>query len=252
VFLNYLRKPRFLFGANQTQIDGYCDQSLPIPPPLELLGNGFKYIENGKKTAGMLKTILEERNITLDSTSTVLDWGCGMGRVIRHFIQEAKTCEFWGVDQSEQYISWAKENLSPPFHFVTCTEYPHLPFQDEKFTFLYGISVFTHFYRLYDMWLMELNRVLKKGGLAVFTIHDEHTVQYFREYGRPSGMIPAQIDLSKILQHDFFIILGKTWNQTFTFFKTQWIRKEWGRYFEVVDIKPLAEVYQTAVVLRKT
>jgi SAM-dependent methyltransferase len=113
-----------------------------------------------------------------------MDWGCATGRTLRHFAVEAGANEFWGTDQDEASVTWAKENLSPPFRFVTCTAYPHLPFSDSKFGLIYGLSVFTHLEYLQDLWLMEIHRVLRSGGHAIFTVHDEHTVRFMAERGR--------------------------------------------------------------------
>jgi SAM-dependent methyltransferase len=140
--------------------------------------------------------------------------------------------------------------LSPPFHFVTCTAYPHLPFPDNKFGLIYGLSVFTHLEHFPDLWLMEMQRIIKPGGYAIFTIHDEHTVQFFMEHGRPHW-IPAELTLEEIRKHEATIIHGSLWHETYTFFRGDYIRKEWGRYFQVLGIRPYSDGYQSAVVLRK-
>jgi len=208
------------------------------------------FIKTGEKTSLSLRSIMADKNIVFNENSAVMEWGCATGRVLRHFAKEAEECEFWGIDQDEKSIIWAKQNLSPPFKFLTCSSYPHLPFQDSRFSFIFGISVFTHIRHLQDNWLMELNRVLRKGGYAVFTINDENTIKYFIEKGE-RHWIPPKYSWKDILTHDVVIVPGSVWWQTFTIFKTDWIKKEWGRYFDVVDIRPYAEGYQSAVVLKK-
>ena len=47
----------------------------------------------------------------------VLDFGCGAGRVLRHFVPEASTAEFWGCDLHAPTVDWLSENLSPPMRF---------------------------------------------------------------------------------------------------------------------------------------
>ena len=106
-----------------------------------------------------------------------MDWGCRDCRVLRHFAVEAQESEFWGVDQHGPSIEWAKDHLSPPFKFVTCSAYPHLPFEDRTFDVIFGLSVFTHIISLSDAWLMELRRILVPGGYGLFSVHDEHTWQ---------------------------------------------------------------------------
>jgi hypothetical protein len=41
------------------------------------------------------------------------------------------------------------------------------------------------------------------------------------------------------------------WDSVHTLFETAWIKQEWGRYFEVVSIEPMAVDVQSMVVLRK-
>jgi len=230
------------------------DHTFPIPHPSLRMGyhttSNEHYLESGKKTYLSITSLMKNYDIHLEKSSAILEWGCTTGRVLRHFVKEAQKTEFWGLDLDEHSILWAKENLSPPFNFLTCSYYPHLPFKDDKFCFIYGISVFTHMRHLSDMWLMEFNRILKVGGYALFTIQDEHTVKWLRENGTPD-MIPGGADLDEVLKHDVFIVNNLNWDTMYTYYKDEWIKKEWGRYFNVVAIHPYAEDYQSAVILQK-
>jgi len=212
------------------------------------------FLSIGKRTADLIRKIVEREKIPWCPKLSVMEWGCATGRVLRHFAEEARHGDFWGVDQAGEHISWCKENLSPPFSFLTCTAYPHLPFEDRRFTLVYGISVFTHLYHLIDAWLVEFRRLLAPGGYAVFTIHDEHTWKFFTQRPEQCPRWLSRDDLVEGLNSDIMAFLysdSGSWDTTYTFFRTEWIRAEWGRYFEVVSIEPYAEDYQTAVVLRK-
>ena len=134
---------------------------------------------------------------------------------------------------------------------MTCCALPHLPFEDGKFSFIYALSVFTHIEDLQDLWLMEMQRILKPGGCAVFTVHDEHSIQWWQEKGERPHWVPADLSLEEILRHEVTVIRAEGWGLTCTVFQSDWIRREWGRYFEVLEIRPRAEWHQTAVVLRK-
>jgi ubiquinone/menaquinone biosynthesis C-methylase UbiE len=227
---------------------------LAIPPVDLRMGYGVpsdaQYLKSGEVSAAALRSLMREYGIAFDNAGSVLDWGCATGRVLRWFVQEAEELEFWGVDQDERSILWAKESLSPPFRFVTGNAYPHLPFPDHKFALVYGLSVFTHLEHFPDSWLLEIHRVMQAGGHAIFTIHDENTVAYFAEHGRPSWM-PTDLALSRIVQHETTIIHGELWYHTFVFHLDEYVRREWGRYFQVVGIRPRSDAYQSAVVLRK-
>lgn len=213
--------------------------------------NDESYLHGGQGSAATLRTIMREYGISLQDCKAAMDWGCATGRALRWFAEEAREIEFWGVDQDDVSMVWAKENLNPPFHFVTCTAYPHLPFADNKFGLVYALSVFTHLEHFPDLWLMEFHRVLQPGGHAIFTIHDEHTVQFFQENGRPQW-IPAGLELAEIANHETTVIHGELWHQTYTFFQSDYTRREWGRYFQVLGIRLHSDGYQSAVVLKKT
>ena len=218
-------------------------------------GSDEEFLKSGLKTNSSIRSIMADNNILLDNNSVVLDWGCATGRVLRHFAKEAESGEFWGMDKDEVSMIWAKANLAPPFNFLTSTAYPHFPFQDNKFSFIYGVSVFTHIEHLVDVWLMEFRRILRIGGYALFTVHDENTAKWLHEYQTaPWPWIPPDLDLPEIPKHDVtnITIFSGNWGGTHTFFKQEWIRKEWGRYLDIVEIRPFAEGYQSAVLLRKS
>ena len=250
-------------NSNHSPIAYFLDQhpktseikndGFPIPPSHMRMGYAAdkdqEYLESGYKSATALRKILDNQKFKFESGMHVLDWGCATGRVLRYFAREAAQGEFWGLDQDLLSIQWDKENLNPPFHFMTSTAYPHLPFEDDKFDLIYGLSVFTHIYHCYDLWLMEFRRILKKGGYAIFTIIDEYCWDYFQKKWKPEWM-PEQ-DFSKGIPHDMTVYGGSVWGMTFVFLKREWVKKEWNRYLKIVDIKPGVEEYQTAIVLRK-
>jgi len=230
-------------------------QSFALPPADLRMGYGdddADYLSIGARTAGTLRGLLAKTGVTLGAGTRAMDWGCASGRVLRQFEPEARAgCEFWGVDQDSPHVSWCKEALSPPFKFGTCTAYPHLPFEDNSFQFIYAISVFTHLVHLMDGWLLELRRILSPGGVGIFTVHDENTFNFFRDNpGHPPRWM--QEHYKEGITGDVDIhLLRPDWGHTLTFFKSDYLRKDWGNYFEVVEIVPRAEVFQTAVVVRK-
>ncbi len=46
----------------------------------------------------------------------LLDFGCGAGRTLRHFLGEAGTAEIWGCEIDQESIDWLQRNLCPPLH----------------------------------------------------------------------------------------------------------------------------------------
>lgn len=92
----------------------------PLPPGKYRMGG--KHFKNDK---AFIKTAVSdvqrlEKYCGLDSSSSLLDWGCGAGRlavgVREHFGQIR---DYHGVDIQAELIDWANENLTGPgFRFT--------------------------------------------------------------------------------------------------------------------------------------
>ena len=253
-----LARPRAFSQQSILRIDELrtelADQALPVPPPdLLYYGTLDRYLLTGQSDALSLRRLMERLGFNLHGLS-VLDWGCRDCRVLRHFAPDAQAGNFWGVDQHGASMEWAKTNLSPPFKFVTCSAYPHLPFEDRTFDVLYAMSVLTHVVSLADTWLMELRRVLKPGGYALVTVHDEHTWQFLSQNDEMRNVMNLEKeDIAHAAGGDFVVIDGPDLSSEFVnvFHSEAWIRQQWGQYFEIVSIEPRFMYHQSMVVLRK-
>jgi ubiquinone/menaquinone biosynthesis C-methylase UbiE len=115
-----------------------------------------------------MKKILGSVGFRIQDGNRVLDLGCASGRMIRWLNDFAEQCKIWGVDISAEHIIWCQQRLSPPFNFATITTAPHLPFEDRYFDLIFAGSVFTHIADLADAWLLELKRIVKPGGEALY------------------------------------------------------------------------------------
>lgn len=102
---------------------------------------------------------------------SVLDWGCGCGRIARHWEPFSSKVEFHGCDVAAEPIQWCQDNL--PFgRFAVSRHDPPLPYADGQFDAVYATSVLTHLtFDSQYRWMQELWRVLKPGGVAVLTAH---------------------------------------------------------------------------------
>lgn len=102
---------------------------------------------------------------------SILDWGCGPGRIITHlpsFVD--KSCKLYGTDYNQRYINWCKENISN-VSFQTNTLDPPLKFDANSMDIVYGISIFTHLSKESHLsWFNELLRILKPGGIIFITL----------------------------------------------------------------------------------
>jgi SAM-dependent methyltransferase len=144
-------------------------------PPDYMLFEAFqldyqRYFEGGKRTALWLKDLFEKHAPM--SGKSVLDWGCGPARVLRHFPEILGPGSLiQGTDYNPKTIAWCRENIEG-VQFAINQLNPPTTFANEQFDFIYGISIFTHLSEPnHPAWLEELIRITKKGGLLLLTTH---------------------------------------------------------------------------------
>lgn len=137
------------------------------------------FYESGKQTANSIIMNLNRNNLEFSMFRTVLDFGCGCGRVVRH-LQEKSTAVFYGTDYNKKLSGWCTKNL--PGYYTTNGPTPPLQYSDGLFDFVYAWSVFTHFTEEnHLLWLNELYRVLKPNGFLWFSYSGINFVQQLAE-----------------------------------------------------------------------
>lgn len=148
-----------------------CD-CLPVPPPhlrfrIGADTNLDKFLGIGRTLLGDIKILAAQAGREFDSFQSILDFGCGCGRVIRHLGSE-KQKSIFGTDIDPEAIDWCRDNLKGVAEFSTNPLQPPLKYADSSFDLIYGISVFTHLPEDIAMiWLAELRRILKPDGVLV-------------------------------------------------------------------------------------
>ena len=158
---------------------------LPLPPPeLHFLVSGnrnldaFTFLEIGRNCAGQIASILSQNGVEIDKLESLLDFGCGCGRIIRHFHSLKKT-KVYGTDYNRKLIEWCRQNLTFA-EFEMNQLQPPLIYRAAQFDLIYAYSVFTHLPEPLQMsWLAELWRVLKPNGHLIMTTHG---AAYVKEY----------------------------------------------------------------------
>jgi SAM-dependent methyltransferase len=129
------------------------------------------FLKSGALAAGAICATLQRNGIVLNERTDVLDFGCGCGRVIRHFNAKAQC---FGSDYNESAIDWCKNNLRFGTFIQNDLE-PPLRFGDQQFDLVYALSVFTHLPEsLQRKWLEEFYRILRPGGHLLLTTHGEY------------------------------------------------------------------------------
>lgn len=146
--------------------------SFRLPPPY-LIYESYqmsydKYYSDGLNTAEWIIQIISKYSCLTDER--ILDWGCGPGRVIRHLPKIVSNgCKFYGTDFNEASIEWCRTNIKG-IQFHCNSLLPDLPYENNFFDIIYGLSIFTHLSEaMHFAWIKELKRILKPGDLMLFT-----------------------------------------------------------------------------------
>jgi SAM-dependent methyltransferase len=171
------------------------------------------------------------------SHTRILDWGCGCGRVARYLAPSATS--FSGCDIDVDNVAWCAEHL--PGRYPVSTLRPPLPFEDDAFDLIYGVSVFTHFRPdIETLWLTELRRVAAPGAILLMTVHGQTTVDYARLNAVARRALLKQIEREGILcsgRNDQLDGHAAHENEYVNVYHSQrYIHRTWGKQFEIVDI----------------
>ena len=105
----------------------------------------------------------------MDSTNdglSMLDFGCGIGKMTRAVAKRFPHAEFVGTDLSEQSLAKARQQTSARDRIRFSATLPdRVPFDDGTFDVAFASGVFHHIEPVErPHWAKELRRVLKPGG----------------------------------------------------------------------------------------
>jgi SAM-dependent methyltransferase len=227
---------------------------LPVPPPemVALVAGWIKpeeFHRYGHYAATWIAEMLVRNGVQPSALGTLLDFGCGCGRVIRHWpdLTEAK---LYGSDYNPYLVQWCDENLSFGDFRENQLE-PPLPFDDDLFDFVYALSIFTHLdAELQLPWMEELARVTKPGGLLLPTFHGRSRVEYMREHPGEHERIAPGFEAGELV-----VIDGEHSGSSgcATYHPERYVREVLGEGLELLDFSPggALDIQQDAVLFRK-
>jgi SAM-dependent methyltransferase len=155
-----------------------AEPAYPLPPErllVEVAGSADLrwFVEGGQLALESIRASLATQGVDLEQLSSVLDFGCGVGRVLRHWPNPDRM-RLHGTDINPALIRWSSDHL-PFAAFRTNRTTPPLEYADSTFDLIYALSVFTHLPEdLQTAWIDELTRVLEAGGFLLITVHGDH------------------------------------------------------------------------------
>lgn len=138
------------------------------------------FLQGGQLAADTVRQLLAENGQPMAQCRAILDFGCGCGRVLRHWKDVAGTA-FYGTDFNPELVEWCRDHLFFAKVSKNGLETP-IDFRDEQFDAIYAFSVFTHMPGdVQKRWLNEFRRILKPGGLLIFSTHGSYYLPKLRE-----------------------------------------------------------------------
>jgi trans-aconitate 2-methyltransferase len=128
--------------------------------------------------------------VSLRGDETILDAGCGTGRLTSDLLEGVAQGRVVGVDLSQNMLRTAQQNLQPVVgtrvSFVAC-DLLHLPF-DQAFDGIFSTAAF-HWVLDHDRLFQQLFRALKPGGWLIAQCGGGRNLARLRE--RANGVMTS-------------------------------------------------------------
>jgi SAM-dependent methyltransferase len=157
------------------------DNGIPLPPPemVHITAGMFdrkqiydRFLSGGEAGMEGLAGILDQHGVDPRELGSILDYGSGCGRVIRHW-PAVTDATLFGSDYNPFLVEWCQQNLEMATFRINGIG-PSLAFDDDSFDLVYSVSVFTHLTEPLQLpWMQELIRVTRPGGHLLLTLHGE-------------------------------------------------------------------------------
>ena len=139
----------------------------------ELAKNPIReYLSDGWRTLSELMILLEAVNQPLLQTGSVMEFAAGFGRFTRHLVKALP-----GRVACTEVMPGSVDFLREQFG-VESFESSHDPAQINlagQYELVFVLSMFTHLPTpMWTPWLLTLKRLVKPGGLLIFSVHNEN------------------------------------------------------------------------------
>ena len=234
--------------------------SAPLPEDANIhrvsgpASNQHHYLIGGATTFCQLDAITRHyAGKPIRAIGTVVDWGVGCGRVMRQFWEDAPAQapmpRLIGLDIDPVNVDWCRAHLAK-FASFDLLALDGFALPTGSVDLLYGISVMTHLSEHHQhLWLAEIRRILRPGGIAILTVHGEGV-----NYSQIESILLPFVEKFGFFDGTADTAIGEERSEYYraTYHARGYIRDNWSRYFTILDIFVMANAFtQDFVVLRK-
>ena len=155
-----------------------------------------------------IATMSLRQGVRLCEPIRVLDFGCGVGRQLLHFVRHFPAVQYSACDIDRTSIAFIEKNYPQVDSRVNRFE-PPLPFAEDSMDMIYSVSTFSHINPdQQGRWLRELRRVVAPGGYCFLTTEGWTAFGMLRDaFGRPGD--EAKLRDNGILYREYAFLEGE-------------------------------------------
>jgi SAM-dependent methyltransferase len=154
-----------------------CIRSKPVPPSdviaaTQGLGNLDAYRASTATSFVTMRSLLEAAGARPSGIRSILDIGCGTGRLLVGWHCDDPGRTLVGTDINPDLVGWSRSNLADVARWEVNDVRPALDLPAGSFDLIVLASVLTHLsLDNQKAWLEEIHRLLGPSGHALITLH---------------------------------------------------------------------------------
>jgi SAM-dependent methyltransferase len=244
--------------AGKSIMDFVVKDTYPIPAVEDREGYNKNYnahfFLNGLADYLKVNQAVERHNIKMES---YFDFGCASGRILRHFCAQSDIKKLWGSDINGPHIKWLNDHLPSQLKIIHNNCIPNLQIADNSVDVISAFSVFTHIDTFETAWLAELHRILSPGGMVYLTVQNNSTWNLLRDGDDTDALLSRVREISpdadELLKSELaegrldFRYTDVGAYRSLVFHSDNYLKKTWGRFFEILEIIPVWHGYYQSV-----
>jgi ubiquinone/menaquinone biosynthesis C-methylase UbiE len=202
---------------------------------------------------------------------SVLDFGCGWGRITRTFLSVTPANNITGADVRPDAVEMAR-TLAPTISFTLMDPRPPaMMFQNGSFNLVVGYSVFSHLSEdVAQSWINEFGRIVAPSGMVCITTRSRAHLVHSKRDATNAGKLSGHQKQYATMLSDFDQAISKYDAGEFVYVPTggggvltsdfygeaivpkAYVEKHWQKYFDLVDwVDKFSEIGSQPIIVLK-
>jgi SAM-dependent methyltransferase len=234
--LTFLKRPK------ADELAWAKELELPDPKEMAQIGSASKeiFVAQGTRMSGVIYDAMIEYFGRLSPGLSLLDFGCGVGRVAIPLASRLPSANFSVCDVNPKAIKYVQRVLPDAAAEVTSFQ-PPLPYADEAFDCVYSISIWTHLpIGMQLRWLQEIKRILKPHGLALISFSGPSATKLRRDHPAWRNISPQDVKEQGIIFRPYprLDLAGVTGSYGLAAHDPDWVKQVFDKVLTVLNVKP--------------